>query len=341
MSSKRKTPPPPKKKNKKRQRQRAGGTCQATKPCYQATLVQAINRHLPCGLFKTAAPTGRLRWCERYVTLCVLLMAWSVSETLADRFDDARRCLTRMFPGRRRPGKTYQSLAAALARDSESLLATVSDHLRGEVRATATAAGRWEHRGFVPIGADGSKVECPMTAANEAAFGCAGKKKSTPQQFVTTLLHLPTGLVWAFARGPARASERSHLRDMLPTLPPRALLVADAGFTGYDLMAAILADGGAGGSDDRRHLLIRVGANVRLLRKLGYAVEERGQTVYLWPEDKRDGQPPLALRLITLVDGRNRRMHLLTSVTDEARVDDAAACELYTMRWAWSCITAP
>jgi hypothetical protein len=229
-----------------------------------------------------------------------------------------------MFPGRQRPGKTYQGFIAALAKVSDMLLASISAHLRGQVQEMA--GEQWEYLGFVPIGADGSKVECPMTAANERAFGCAGKEKSTPQQFVTTLLHLPTGVVWEFMTGPARSSEREHLRQMLPTLPKNTLLVADAGFTGYDLLTAIQA-GGHG-------FLIRVGANVRLLLKLGYALEERDGTVYLWPDEmQKKNRPPLVLRLITLCDTRNRRMHLLTNVLDESRMSDAAALEFYTMRW--------
>src|SRR5436305_3250753 len=111
-----------------------------------------------------------------------------------------------MFPGRRRSGRTYQGFVAALAKKSDALLSKLADHLRGEVRAVA--GERWEYLGFVPIGCDGSKVECPRTAANEKEFGRAGKIKSTPQQFLTTLLHLPTGVVWQFTTGEARSSER-------------------------------------------------------------------------------------------------------------------------------------
>ena len=290
--------------------------------CYPQTLKQAISRHLPCGLFE---PRGPGRWCERYLTLCALMMAWSMAEALADRFDQARCGVAEMFPGRLRPAKTYQGFVAALAQKSESLLAKIAEHLRGEVRLVA-GGSRWEHLGFVPIGADGSKVECPRTAANEKEFGCAGKKKSTPQQFVTTLLHLPTGVVWEYKTGPARSSERDHLRQMLPTLPDNTLLIADAGFTGYDLLTTIMEGGHC--------FLIRVGANVRLLLKLGYALEERDGTVYLWPDEMRKKeQPPLTLRRITLCDGRNRRMHLLTNVVEESRLSEAAALDFYTMRW--------
>lgn len=297
----------------------------AIEPSYPQSLKQAIAEHLPCGLFQPATAGSALRWCERYLALCALTMSWLMADVLADRFDQARRTVTEMFPGRRRPGGTYQGFVAALAKNSEALLEKISQHLRGQVRQVA-GQSHWQRLGFVPFGADGSKVECPKTEANETEFGCAGKKKSTPQQYLTTLLHLPTGVVWQFTTGPARASERQHLRQMLGNLPENALLVADAGFTGYDLLTAILQAGHC--------FLIRVGSNVRLLLKLGYALEERDGTVYLWPDEMRKKeQPPLVLRLITLCDERNRRMHLLTNVLDPSRLSDEAACEFYTMRW--------
>jgi Transposase DDE domain len=303
-------------------------SCQSKiQPCYSQTLKQAIDRHLPHSLFDPDGVKKSLRWCERYLTFCALLMSWTMADVLADRFDEARRGVVKMFAGRKRPGKTYQGFVLALEQKSQAMLAKIAGHLRGEVRKVA-GERHWEQRGFVPIGADGSKVECPKTLSNEEAFGCAGKKKSAPQQFVTTLLHLPTGVIWEYMTGPACSSERHHVREMLPTLPKNTLLIADAGFTGYDLLTMIQTAG--------HSFLIRVGANVRLLLKLGYALQERDGTVYLWPDEvqkKKNLKPPLVLRLITLRDGRNRQMHLLTNVFDESRLSEAAACEFYTMRW--------
>ena len=57
---------------------------------------------------------------------------------------------------------------------------------------------------------------------------------------------------------------------MVPELPAHALIVADAGFVGYALWQALLTAG--------HHFVIRVGANVRLLRQLGW-VREHAQVV--------------------------------------------------------------
>jgi len=141
---------------------------------------------------------------------------------------------------------------------------------------------------------------------------------------MTCILHLTSGLLWSYRIGPARASERGHLRSMLSLLPLNALLVADAGFVGYELLSAII--------DSQRGFLIRVGANVRLLRKLGYAEVETDQTVYLWPNQScRAGHKPLALRLIRVT----RRGKVLWLLTDQskAQLSDEQAATWYRLRW--------
>jgi hypothetical protein len=174
------------------------------------------------------------------------------------------------------------------------------------------------------MGVDGSRVECPRTAANEAAFGCAGKDKTTPQQLVTAVFHVATGLVWAWRRGRGDAAERSHLRQMIGELPERTLLLADAGFTGYDLLALLEAAG--------HDFIVRVGSGIHLLRKLGYAVEEHGDIVYLWPQACRN-RPPLVLRLVRVRSAGGRDVCLLTSVLERSRLSDAAVASLYRQRW--------
>src|ERR1700692_3702599 len=126
--------------------------------------------------------------------------------------------------------------------------------------------------------------------------------------WLTTMFHVGTGLPWDWRRGPADSSERDHLRQMIEALPAAALVTADAGFVGYETWKAILESG--------RHLLIRVGANVRLLRKLGY-VEEKNSLVYLWPDrEAKRKQTPLVLRLVG-ARGHHLLLDLLAAVLDD------------------------
>ena len=103
-----------------------------------------------------------------------------------------------------------------------------------------------------------------------------------------------------------------------------ALVTADAGFVGYEYWKALIASG--------RHLLIRVGANVRLLKNLGY-IKEKNSLVYLWPDRQAArNQPPLVLRLVVAQGGKHP-VYLVTSVLDEAVLWDQQVVAIYVLRW--------
>jgi len=290
----------------------------------QQQLRQLISDLLPGRGLPILPKSFRQRWTLRLLVMCAILLAWQPGTTLKDRFAEARWQVMQMHPGRRGVGKTYAGFIAALARVSQTLLALVVASLQQAVRELA-AESCWCVAGFCVFGVDGSKIDCPMTAANEEAFGIGGRKKSGPQQLLTLLFHVGTGLPWSYVRGKATDSERSHLLQMLNTLPKEAMLLADAGFTGYELLAEVMNSG--------RQFLIRVGANVRLLKKLGYAREYDG-TVYLWPDKKqKKKQRPLVLRLITASDGK-KTIYLLSSVRDQRKLSDVSAAKLYRRRWS-------
>jgi hypothetical protein len=131
------------------------------------------------------------------------------------------------------------------------------------------------------------------------------------------------GLPWDFRVGPGTDSERRHLEQMLGDLPGESLIVADAGFVGYELCQRVLKAG--------HSFLLRVGGNITLLKELGWEHEERDGLVYLWPQAHRN-LPPLVLRLIVLRRGK-QEIYLLTNVFDPQRLSDEDASLLYEMRW--------
>jgi IS4 transposase len=214
---------------------------------------------------------------------------------------------------------------AALRRRSGRLLKWVGREYRVHVRRLAEQRGCWRVAGWLAFGADSTRHDAPMTAANERTLGTASRDKSWPQLLLTTVFHPGSGLPWSFLRGRARSGERRHLLGLLGTLPADALLVADAGFVGYDFWDRVVRSG--------RSFLIRVGSNVRLVE--GVHLQCRGDhVVWVWPDQQQKRRRrPLVLRLITLTDSRNRTMHLPTDVLERDRLDDAAATELYGLRW--------
>src|SRR5688572_2564213 len=263
---------------------------------YRHALVRIMTPLLP-------ALAGGSGWSQVSLMLCSILMSWDPGPTLAQRFESALGLLDRALPRRRRVGRTYQGFVKALASRGRGLPAALGAHLR---TLTQRAAGRaWRVGEFIPIGVDGSKFDAPRTIGNEP-LGFAGKAKCSPQMMTLLLVHLGSMLPWAWKVGSARDAERTLLRSMTRLLPPGTLLVADAGFTGFDLIWALRARG--------VHVLIRVGRGARLLTELGYARREGKSTVYLWPDHHRR-RPPLVLRLI-----RVGEVWLITSVTDPRRL---------------------
>jgi hypothetical protein len=208
--------------------------------------------------------------------------------------------------------------------------------------------------GFVILAGDGSKLRLARSRSNEARYSPASrgkkgkkrrkadrakkrprsaearaqrakdKKADSPQMALTLLLQVLLRLPWDWRIGSSDTSEREHLREMIPGLPVDALIVADCGFVGYDFWSELLASG--------RHFVIRVGGNVRLLRKLGVVREVNG-IVYLWPDAAaKRKKPPLVLRLVTVHDGR-QPWYLVTSVRNTTRLSDKQVARIYKLRW--------
>jgi hypothetical protein len=294
----------------------------STRVYYPSDLLKASHCCLPVRGLPLQSSDGRVRWTGRLLAIAALLMAWDAKDTLRDAFAKARETVVAMYPSRRRPGGSFEGFTAAWLKRSDALVAVLTATLRAGVRKLA---GRhWALGDWVVMGVDGSRFDCPRTVDNEEAFGCAGKGKTTPQQLVTVLFHVATGLLWAWRRGRGDAAERTHLREMIDLLPARTLLLADAGYTGYELLKSLQAAG--------HDFIVRVGANVKLLRQLGYAMKEHADTVYLWPQARQKHDLPLTLRLVR-VTKQGQAAYLLTSVREKSRLTDLAVGQLYRQRW--------
>jgi Transposase DDE domain len=291
-----------------------------TKAWYRHGLKDAIAKWFPGQLFSRWSVTAGSKWSPLRVFWLAILMVWSAEQTLQARFEETRELVRRLFP-KWTLGKSYTGWYEAQLKWLTPLRPALGKRLRQQMQ---TLAGRhWQRQGWCAFAVDGSRVACPRTEANERELKCAGRKKTGPQLFVTTLLHMGTGLPWDFRIGPGTASERRHLEDMLPDLPPQSLVVADAGFTGYELYRRLLAA--------EQNFLLRVGANVHLLRKLGSIEREGRDIVYLWPEKNRP-QAPVVLRLIERREGNNK-MFLVTNVLNKDSLSDESAAVFYEMRW--------
>jgi hypothetical protein len=275
-----------------------------------------------------------------------LCWAWSDELTLQQRFFAAGKIIRSVFPGQPELPNSYQAFVKMLRRWGTSLLLVVVGHFQFRMRSELSE--HFQVAGYVVFGVDGSRVELPRTEDNEAEFAGSGKqgkgrakgkgkrgggrkgrkgvdKKSTsPQIWLTTLWHVGTGLPWDWRRGASGSSEREHLLEMLGSLPENSLVAADAGFVGYECWAALLEAG--------HDFVIRVGANVKLLKRLGYA-REYDNRVYLWPDKAASNEkPPLVLRLVVVHNGKHP-VYLVTSVLSGKQLCDRQVAEIYNKRW--------
>jgi hypothetical protein len=267
------------------------------------------------------------RWTTQPLVLTLLVMTWCGGDSQAECFEIAKGFTAVCLSKRRRPGQTVQGFQKALAKLPVSVLRVVAAGLRRRFQQLFDLVTD----GWVVLGVDGSALQCPRTAELEQRLDAPRQRHGPPQVWVTAVVHLRTGLLWAWRLGQGHNRERSHLRALLATLPPATLLVADAGYTGYELAQALVATGTA--------FLIRVSAKDRLYTEQrlgsGRARQFDGEELWCWPQEARKQQlPPLRVRLIRLRDRRRRQpVWLLTNVLDSKRLSRVQASLYYRWRW--------
>lgn len=265
------------------------------------------------------------RWKLHPLVMVLALMTWTSGDSEAERFAAARAFYVARHQREKRPGESFAGFGQALAKLPLPVLEALFAGVRG--RLTQLYQRYWSSDGFVVLACDGSRLECPRSAALEKCLGCCSKRDSAPMLYVTALVLLPAGLLWSWCVGPGTASEHDQLRQLLPTLPRCALLVADACYLGYDLYADIL--------HARADFLLRASSRAYLYTPRRKPLKRyRSGLVYYWPGPaRRQGRPPLLLRLIRVCGRKGRDVWLLTSVLEPARLSRRRAAEIYRWRW--------
>jgi hypothetical protein len=318
-------------------------------PTTQGLPFQALQRALAWiineGIFSQLTLHGNTTWTAGQLVTLAVLWVWSDKGTLTGAFEHAKHLALSML------GQvaltTYQGLAGALVTRTGSLLPLVQRRLQSLMEQIG--GDYWRVDGWLPLAVDGSRITTPRTQSNEADFSAPhfGKSRTArdrrrwknkkrrskalservkPQIWLTLLWHMGLCMPWTWKTGPSTSSERGHFVEMLTSLvfPEKTLFCGDAGFVGYELWKTL--------HDAGHHFLIRVGANVRLLKKLG-CTRESEDLVYLWPAAAaRKKQTPLVLRLIVL-NGPRGAVYLVTNVLHTKALSDRQAAKLYRLRW--------
>ena len=310
-----------------------------------ATLRAAVAWIIDANIFADLPMHGNTAWLAVDLIMLAVVWVWSGEPTLTGAFTEARRWSMQVLG--RTAVTTYQGLLKALVTWTPILLPLMTERLHQLMQEQTPC---WRVGLWLALAVDGSRISVPRTQDNEKAFcapnygksataryrkkkrkGKGRRRKAKPQPvkpqiWITLLWHMGLQMPWDWKTGPSHANERDHFRQMLAKgkFPKHTLFCADAGFTGYDLWKEMI--------DAGHSFLIRVGANVTLLRKLGYVREKQG-IVYFWPKGAAARQqPPLVLRLLHLQVGRCT-MSLVTNVLDDKKLSDKQAIRLYKLRW--------
>jgi hypothetical protein len=329
-------------------------------PALPQSFLECFGYFLTPQVWKQAQQAARhrraWRWQPQPLIFVLLVMTWYAGDSLPERFETARAFYVALHQRRQRPGKTFAGFEKALGKLPLPVLRAVVHAVR--CRIAQVFADRFLVDGFIPLGCDGSRLACPraqeleqrlavrkkkrqrqkavptcpQTPALEPGPGPSKDKETTkaapaaPQIWVTAVVHLGLGVLWSWRLGKGTANERQHLRYLVETLPRLALVIADAGYVGYELLTALQAAG--------LSFLIRVSSRAPLYapERLGLGRFHEGR-VYYWPSwAQAQDLPPIPVRLLRIRSVKTD-VWLLTNVLDAERLPRQTASKFYRWRW--------
>jgi Insertion element 4 transposase N-terminal/Transposase DDE domain len=201
------------------------------------------------------------------------------------------------------------------------------------VRPVATPAtrGAW-YRAWRLISLDGSCLDVADTAENGAAFGRPGASRGEsafPQLRFVTLVENGTHVLFGARLGGFGDGETTLAHDVLPTLQPGMLCLADRQFFGH----ALWWEAAATGAD----LLWRVKRNVRLPREARLADGSYLTTIYPSEKDRRHRAGGVRVRAVEYrlegIADAEPLYRLVTTILDPAQAPAADLAALYHQRW--------
>ena len=295
------------------------------------SLPQAMREFLTPVVFrqvrKAASQRKRPRWDIHPLLYVLLLSTWCVGDSLPEQFEVARGFYIACCPKRKRPGKSFAGFEKALAKLPMPVLRTLSAALRS--RIVAVFDRRLFSHGFIPLGCDGTHLECPRSEELERRLGTFGKQGSAPKIWNTSIVHLTLGIPWSWRLGRGgKASERTHLMQMIPWLPKLTLLVTDAGYVGYDLLRTLL--------EAKVQFLMRMSSNALFYTEQETPLDQfREGIAYYWPDMiRKQARPPLRGRLLRIRSRKRKHdVWLFTNVEDRRRLPTEVASQFYRWRW--------
>jgi len=201
------------------------------------------------------------------------------------------------------------------------------------VKPIATAATKGAmYRDWRLNSIDGSIMDIADTAENDTAFGrpSASRGESAfPQIRFVSLVENGTHVLFGTRMGGTATSEIALAKEVMTSLAPGMLCLADRNFYGFALWNQARATGA--------DLLWRVKKNLLLPCEKRLADGSYLSTVYSSSQDRRHRKNGVTVRVIeyTLdgVEGAEPRYRLLTTILDHAKAPADELAALYHERW--------
>jgi hypothetical protein len=295
------------------------------------SLIGSMREFLTPAVFKQVRNASRRRKSPRWdlhpLLYVLLLTTYCCGDSLPEKFEAARGFYVTCCPKRKRPGTCFTGFEKAVAKLPMPVLRALAAGIRGRIEAVF--GDRWKVGDFIPFGCDGTRQACPRTEELERRLGTFGKRGSPPMIWNTSIVHLTLGFpfCWRLGKG-GKASERSHLIQMLCWLPAAALIVADAGYVGYDMTAAM--------TQAKVFFLIRMSSTATFYTESNEPLDAfREGIVYYWPKtQQKEGKPPIRGRLMRVRSKRHKAdVWLFTNVENRSQLSLETAATCYRWRW--------
>lgn len=261
-----------------------------------------------------------------YVIALALFMQVSYREVL--------RCLLEGLQWLAGPGAGLKvagnsGISQARRRLGVEPLRTLHDELVQPI-AERTTRGAWFRRWRL-VSLDGSTLDVADEAANREAFGLPGASRGDsayPQLRFVSLLENGTHVLFASRCGKYATGEITLAKQVLASLQPEMLCLADRNYLGYALWQQAQQTGAA--------LLWRAKTHLRLEMLERYADGSYRSVIYANERDRRKRRDPLQLRVIeyrlTGVADSEPLYRLVTTLSPQQAPAQELAV-LYHERW--------
>jgi hypothetical protein len=295
-------------------------------------LTQAFPPSLVDGVL---AQTGRVQQRTRLLPARVVVyFVLAMCLFCGQGYEEVARLLTEGLRGRRRwrDGWRVPSSAAIWKARSRLGVAPVKQLFATVCRPVAAGDTRGAfYRRWRVAAIDGTSFDLPDTGANVEVFGRPARsgrgepQVGYPQARMVGLVECGTHVVFDAAIGPLRSGEHALAHQVLPSLGPGMLLLADRGFYSVALWRRAAATGAELLWRVPKHVVLPV---VQQLPDGSYLSEVFDQT------DCRHARAGLRVRAIEYtLAGHDGVYRLITTILDPSQAPAHELAALYAQRW--------